>query len=69
MSVKLTHAQVKCLRALGNSPCGMRLISLNVAGFSVTTVMRLSLLGYVDVQNGTVTLTNKGKEFIRFSVN
>ncbi|AFH19791.1 hypothetical protein F406_gp024 [Agrobacterium phage 7-7-1] len=69
MTVKLTHAQVKCLRAIANTTWGIRLISLNASGFSVTTVMRLSMLGYVNVENALVTLTDKGKEFIRFSVN
>lgn len=69
MTVKLTHAQVKCLRAIGNTISGIRLISLNAAGFSVTTVTRLSMFGYVNIENTLVTLTDKGKEFIRFSVN
>ncbi|QIW87617.1 hypothetical protein Ab1vBOLIVR4_gp100 [Agrobacterium phage OLIVR4] len=69
MTVKLTHVQVRCLRSIANTTWGIRLISLNASGFSTTTVMRLAMLGYVDVQNTTVTLTNKGKEFIRFSVN
>ncbi|QBQ72135.1 hypothetical protein Milano_113 [Agrobacterium phage Milano] len=69
MTVKLTHAQVKCLRAIANTTWGIRLISLNAAGFSTTTVMRLSMLGYVSIDNAVVTLTDDGKAFIRFGVN
>lgn len=69
MTVKLTHAQAKCLRSVPNTAWGIPLVSLNAAGFSITTITRLSMLGYVNIEKTLVTLTNKGKEFIRFSVN
>jgi hypothetical protein len=69
MTVKLTHAQVKCLRAVANTTWGIRLISLNAAGYSTATVTRLRAAGYVSIENGTVTLTDDGKAFIRFGVN
>lgn len=69
MTVKLTHPQATCLRQIANSGWGMKLISLNSMGYSTVTVTRLRTLGYVDIENGIVTLTDDGKAFIRFSVN
>lgn len=69
MTVKLSHVQVKCLYAIRDNPCGVRLISLNTAGFSTATVTRLRAAGYVMIENGVVTLTDNGKAFIRFGVN
>lgn len=69
MTVKLSHVQAKCLRAVANSSWGVRLISLNTAGYSTATVTRLRTAGYVAIENGIVTLTDNGKAFIRFGVN
>jgi predicted methyltransferase len=69
MTVRLSHVQVRCLRSIANTAWGIRLISLNTAGFSTATVTRLRTLGYVSIENGVVTLTDDGKAFIRFGVN
>lgn len=70
MTVKLTHAQVKCLHEVWNWPGhAARLVHLNGAGYSTATVTRLRESGHVNVENGIVTLTENGKAFIRFSVN
>lgn len=70
MTVKLTHVQVRCLHDIWNWPgYAARLISLNAAGYSTATVTRLRTAGYVNIENGIVTLTDDGKAFIRFGVN
>lgn len=70
MTVRLSHVQVSCLRAICGYPNGVvRLIQLNSVGYATATVTRLRTLGYVSIENAVVTLTDKGKEFMRFGVN